>query len=152
MPRSISLLRGTRGVPWLLMALLLVAPASWAAWGTATGTCTATEEPAADNSITCTVATANMAAGSVVVVWSATDNVFSSGQTTTHSISDSASNSYTRACEYTYSPGGIQADGATISVFYSKLTTGLTSGSSTITLTTSNTLQLVSKMVPAEAR
>lgn len=85
-----------------------------------------------------TVATANIAAGKIVIVGCATDNdstAVSDGASTRHtSVTDSASNTYTKIAEYTDSDG-TAADGVTNSLWYSVLTTGLTSGSSTITLT-----------------
>lgn len=120
----------------LLIIVLLCSPA-WAAWGTATGTCVAADETS-DTAIPCTIATANMEAGNVGVCWGATDNIATTdGQTTDLSITDSGSNTWTRLGEFT-NTNGAAADGAITGVFASKLTTQLTSGSSTITLNTTS--------------
>ena len=85
-----------------------------------------------------TVSGANIAAGALVIVRAVTDNQgLVNGATTAHSITDSQSNTYTRIAEYTRTSGGA-ADGVTASIHYSVLTTGLTSGTDTITLTSQN--------------
>lgn len=91
----------------------------------------------AGTTLALTIAGADIPAGSLVIVRAATDNSgTTTGETTDHSISDSGGNTWTRIKEHTYSPGGSANDGATVSMWRSILATGLTSGSSTITLTT----------------
>jgi hypothetical protein len=80
--------------------------------------------------------TATLAAGRVAIVRASSDNdstATSSGQTTRHSVSDSAGNTWVKIREHTFSAGAA-ADGVTHSLWYSVLTTQLTT-SSTVTLT-----------------
>lgn len=120
---------------FLLAVLLLFYPApSEATWAGQTATCLNQNETAA-TTLSCTLATANIEAGNVAFVACAGDNVTTSdGNSNDHLIvSDSAgSNTWIKAYEFTEGTGGA-AGGATISLHYSKLTTQLTSGSSTIT-------------------
>ena len=116
------------------LLLLLCAGPAWGAWGTGGATCATQSEAAATTTLACTLGTQNLEAGNVAVVTCSTDNVSTTdGNTNDHSaVTDSGSNTYTKAYEFTKS-GGAAAAGATVSVHFSKLTTGLTSGSSTIT-------------------
>lgn len=81
--------------------------------------------------------TATIAAGSVLIVVIQADNIAAStGDTTSHSVTDTQGNTYTRVKEYTFSDAGVALDGVTSSIFYSILTTQLTTGD-TVTLTVS---------------
>lgn len=83
---------------------------------------------------------ANITVGKLVFVCSTTDNyVTSSGSSGEHSISDSQSNVWTKVAEYTNSDG-VAADGITVSVFWSVITTQI-STSDTITLTCANSVE-----------
>jgi len=111
----------------------LLTPAVSAQWAAQNATCSAESEAAATTSLSCTLATENLEAGNVAVVVCATDNVSGSGNTNDHSaVTDSGSNTYTKAYEFTEGTGGTAA-GVTVSVHFSKLGTALTSGASTIT-------------------
>ena len=124
---------------WLLAPMVCFVPVAWGAWGTGGAICGATEE-VSDTSITCTLTSAeNAEAGNVLIVLGATDNVDTTdGVTTLHSsMTDSQGNTYTKACEFTNGQGAAAA-GATISVWYSKLTTQLVATTDSITLNTSS--------------
>jgi len=118
-----------------LVGLLLTAyftPSAWGAWGTGGATC-ANQSETASQTLTCTLVTENLEAGNVAVVICAGDNTATSdGNSDTHALTDSGSNTYTKAFEWTEAGTGAGA-GATVSVHFSKLATQLTSGSSTIT-------------------
>src|SRR3990167_4652154 len=95
------------------------------------------QEKVADTSLALTVANATIPAGSLVFFRAVTDNYSTTTEETiNHSVSDSQGNTWTRIKEHTYSPIGNAADGVTVSLWYSILSTGLTSGSDTVTLTT----------------
>ena len=131
----------TRHLSLGTVLLLLAAPCfilseveGWAAWGTGGATCETQSEAAATTTLTCTLGTQNLEAGNVAVVTCATDNVSTTdGNSNDHSaVTDSGSNTYTKAYEFTEAGTGA-GGGATVSVHFSKLTTQLNSGSSTIT-------------------
>src|SRR5574341_277940 len=116
-----------------LFGILLLSVPARAAWTAQTATCLTQSEAASTTTLTRTVATANIEAGNVAVVTCAADNVSGSGNTNDHGdVTDSASNSWTKAYEFTEGTGG-SGGGATVSVHYSKLATQLSSGSGTIT-------------------
>ncbi len=120
-----------------LALVAIIAIPAHAAWGTGAGnagTCTANSKTAG-TSLTCTVATENMEAGKVAILWAGMDNVQTTdGNSTDYtSVQDSASNTWTKLREFTNGQGAA-AGGATVCLFYSKLATQLTSGTSTITL------------------
>ena len=122
-------------VATLIVGVLLgwAAP-GWAAWGTGFTSCETQSEGAATTSLSCTLGSGNLEAGNVAVVSCATDNVSASGNTNDHSpVTDSGGNTYTKAYEFTEGGTGSAGTGATVSVHFSKLTTQLNSGSSTIT-------------------
>lgn len=109
-------------------------PVVFSAWGTGGATCANQSESAA-STLACTLATENLDAGNVAIVVCVGDNLVGAadGNSNTHSpVTDSGGNTYSKAYEWTRS-GGVAADGVVVSLHYSKLTTGLTSGSSTIT-------------------
>jgi hypothetical protein len=117
----------------LASGFLLLTSVLHAAWGTGGGTCTA-QSKSAGTSLSCTIATENFDAGNVAVLWFSGDNTASSdgNDGLLSSVTDSASNSWTVGRCFTNGQGGA-GSGATTCVAYSKLTTQLTSGSSTIT-------------------
>lgn len=117
-------------VDWILTGLPQEAKA---AFGTGTATCTA-QSKIAGTSLTCTVATANFAAGDIAVLWFAGDNTATvdGNDGLLSSVTDSASNTWTVQRCFTNGQGAAAA-GATTCIAWSKLTTGLTSGSGTIT-------------------
>ncbi len=117
----------------LLALLLLLSVPAWATWGAATGTCTA-QSKAASTSLVCTVATANMTAGSVTFLWFAGDNTATvdGNDGLLSSVVDSGSNGWTVDRCFTNGQGAAAA-GATTCVAHSKLTTALVSGTDTIT-------------------
>lgn len=119
----------------LLLLLFLFSTPCWASWGHGGATCSTESEAAASTSLTCTVGTQNLEAGNVAVVVCATDNVTASDSATSDhtSVTDSTgANTYTKLGEFTEGSGGAAA-GATVSLWFSKLTTQLASGSGTIT-------------------
>lgn len=71
----------------------------------------------------------------VITSWDNTDTTI--GDSTRLSCSDSSGNTYTKLREYTYSEGAA-GDGATGAIFISRISSALTAGASSITLT-SNT-------------
>lgn len=123
---------------WILAPLLLCVPLAWGAWSGHAGFCTAVAQ-VSDTTLTCTLDTGHFEAGHAAIVWAATDNVATTdGETTLHSsITDSKSNVYTKACEFTNGQGAAAA-GATVSVWFSKLATQLNGSTDSITLTTAS--------------
>ena len=75
--------------------------------------------------------TADIAAGQLLAVILVTDNAStSSGNTNDHTgMADDQGNSYTKVYEYTQA-SGVATDGVTTSLWFSELTTGLTTGAS----------------------
>lgn len=117
-----------------LLAMLLFAPAlAEAAIGTGGATCTA-QSKTAGTSLACTVATQNLDAGNVAVLWFAGDNTATAdgNDGLLSSVTDSAGNTWTvRRC-FTNAQGG-SGNGATTCIATSKLSATLTSGIGTIT-------------------
>ncbi|MGH9862543.1 MAG: hypothetical protein ACRD35_03890 [Candidatus Acidiferrales bacterium] len=121
----------------LLLALfLLAAQPAWAAWTFVSARGTA-QEKTSDGSLSVSPL-ATIAAGSILIVWAATDNPTNGTSCTDgtfHSVSDSAGNTYTLLRERTQ--GTTAAAGVTTSLWASKLATQLTT-SSTVTVTISS--------------
>lgn len=89
--------------------------------------------------VTLTV-TATIEANNVAVVWFSGDNITTTTGDTTHlTCSDSAGNTWTKIREHTYSEGAV-ADGIMGALFYSRLSSQLTSGAGTITVTSNTSL------------
>lgn len=107
-----------------------------AAIGTGGATCTARNKSTA-TSLTCTVATQNIEAGNIAILWFAGDNnaTVNGNDGLLSSVADSAGNTWTVQRCFTNAQGGGKK-GATTCLAWSKLTTALTSGSSTITANT----------------
>lgn len=76
-------------------------------------------------------------AGSLIVVVVAMDNLATTdgNSSSVTGVSDTEKNQWTKAGEFTNTVGGAAGDGACVAVWYSILTTAITSGSSTITTT-----------------
>ncbi len=131
----VNTLKNTNQVRLFLFAFcfLLLPFDLLAAWGTGGGTCTA-QNKTAGASLTCTVATENMDAGNVVFLWFGGDNTATvdGNDGLLSSVTDSAGNTWVVDRCFTNSQGAA-ATGATTCIAHSKLTTGLTSGSGTIT-------------------
>lgn len=91
----------------------------------------------AGTTLNCPV-TANIPVGALVITRAVADNAnVTTGPSTTHSMSDSQGNSYTRIVEYTLNPGS--GLGVASSLHYSVLTTALTTaGADYVMLTSSN--------------
>ena len=106
-----------------------------AAFGTGGATCTA-QSKTAGTSLTCTVATENLDAKNIAVLWFAGDNTAAvdGNDGLLSSVTDSAGNTWTVQRCFTNAQGGAAA-GATTCIAWSKLTTTLTSGVGTITAT-----------------
>lgn len=124
-----------RRIGFALLMTFLASSLASAAWGTGGATCAAVNETASQT-LACTLATQNLEAGNVAVVVCAGDNTATAdGESNTHAVvTDSGGNLYEKKFEWTESGGAAGAGaGATVSLHVSKLTTGLTSGSSTIT-------------------
>lgn len=99
----------------------------------------------AGTSIAISVST-TVSAGDLLIISVGTDNSGTTqGETTSISVSDTQSNSYTRRAEYTKTSGG-SGDGATVAIVECIVGTQLTT-SDTITITTAN---VVAKGVTAE--
>lgn len=132
-------LKGMRFWSFLLLGTLAVGLAgvneAQAAFGVGGATCTA-QSKTAGTTLACTVATENLDAGNVAVLWFAGDNTATvdGNDGLLSSVSDSAGNVWTVQRCFTNSQG-TAATGATTCVATSKLTTTLTSGSGTITAT-----------------
>src|SRR2546423_448261 len=75
-------------------------------------------------------------AGDLLVLSIAMDNLGTADGNTSQvtSVTDSRSNTWTKAGEFTNTVGGAAGDGATIAVWYSVLTTGYTTGVDTVTI------------------
>lgn len=126
---------------WLVVIVVLVLSLPVCAqWGNPNGSCFGSEETS-DTSLSCTTGTTTngFAAGSVVGMWVATDNVDTAdGQTSLHSaMTDSDGNTYTKWCEYTNGQGAAAA-GATVSFWTSSVLTASLESPDTITLTTAS--------------
>lgn len=120
----------------LILALLLALPQLAHAWASVGARGTA-NETVSDTSLSITIANANVAVNNVLVSACVTDNTSTGGgQTTDHSYGDSGSNSWIKL--YEQSNAAAAAGAVTLSWAYTKVTTGLTSGSSTVTLTTAS--------------
>ena len=116
-----------------LFLVLLSASLVHGAWGVDGATCNFASEFEASTSLSCNLSDQNLEAGNVAVFTCSTDNVSGSGATNDHSpVTDSGGNTYTKAYEYTEGTGGA-AGGATVSLHFSKLSTGLTASVDTIT-------------------
>lgn len=73
------------------------------------------------------------AIGDLLVLGVAADNAGASGVTSTSStITDAAGNTWTQRASTTYSPGGAAADGATLTIFTSTITSPLSSATLTV--------------------
>lgn len=91
-------------------------------------------EATSDTSISVTIATANVLVNNVLVAACVTDNVSTGGgNTNDHAYSDSGGNTWTKLYERSNTDAAAAA--LTLSIAYTKVTAGLTSGSSTVTLT-----------------
>ena len=130
-------LKGMRFRSFLLLGTLAVgligANEAQAAFGVGGATCTA-QSKTAGTTLACTVATENLDAGNIAVLWFAGDNTATvdGNDGLLSSVADSAGNVWTVQRCFTNSQG-TAATGATTCVATSKLTTTLTSGSGTIT-------------------
>ncbi len=104
-----------------------------AAFGTGTATCTA-QSKTAGTTLSCTVATANFAAGDIAMLWFAGDNVATvdGNDGLLSSVTDSKSNTWTVQRCFT-NGNGTAATGATTCIAWSKLATALVSATDTIT-------------------
>lgn len=79
--------------------------------------------------------TANVTVGQILFIAAVSDNIApDDGDTTSHDIADSSGNTYTRVFERTVGGGGA-GGGSTTSLWFTKVTTQLTSASGTVTLT-----------------
>lgn len=111
-----------------------------AAFGTGGATCTA-QSKTAGTSLTCTVATENLDAGNIAVLWFGGDNVATvdgnDGLLT--SVTDSAGNTWNVQRCFTNAQTG-PGTGATTCIAWSRLTTTLVSGSGTITANFSSSI------------
>lgn len=90
------------------------------------------------SSTTCLGSTTTTAdVGDIIVVYTATDNTSTTTGTNTEvsSVTDTAGNTYTKFLEYTNSPGGVAADGVTVSVWMTRVTTQLVAGTNNLTAT-----------------
>lgn len=81
-----------------------------------------------------TVGGGNVAVGDLIVVYIAADNAGTSGASSISSVTDSGGNSYSQIKLQNRTAGSVAADGCTCAIYASVATTGLTSGSSTITV------------------
>ncbi|MCC7202436.1 MAG: hypothetical protein IT393_07245 [Nitrospirae bacterium] len=83
--------------------------------------------------------------GAVLVLFAACDNIaVSTGDTTTHSVTDSQSNTWTRVSEKTFSDAGVALDGVTVSTHRCVVTTQLTTGDSiTLTISSATTAKII---------
>lgn len=130
--------------PLLLLGMLAVvltgANEAQAAFGAGGATCTISNKTAGTTTLQCTVATQNLDAGNIAVLWFA-GNELATATTADHnnllltSVTDSGSNIWTVQRCFTNTQTTGAADGATTCIATSKLTTTLTSGSGTITAT-----------------
>lgn len=75
--------------------------------------------------------------GNLVAVFAAFDNEGTTGETSQLSLASSPSNTWTKLKEYTQGASG-NSDGITVAMWVSRITTQLTSGSSTITVTSTS--------------
>ena len=100
------------------------------------------EVAATSDTFTLTNINGNANAGDLALLAVVMDNLGTTdGQTSQlTSVSDSKSNTWTKAGEFTNTGGGSAADGATIAVWYSVLTTTIVGGTDTITLNYSGSL------------
>ena len=124
----------------LFILVLLFAPLVHAAIGTGGGNCSAVEETS-DNSLGCTVGTQNVEVGNIFICRFGNDNAGSgdaADQEVTE-IADSGGNQYAFLAGYRNGQGSATT-GAQVEVWLSKITTQLTSGSSTLTVTFQNNL------------
>ena len=125
---------------FLVLALLLIASPAWAAIAvigdTTANTCVDT---ASGTTLVCTT-NATVEAGNVHIVVSASNNAGTTDADHSEitSVVDSASNTYSKLCEFTNGQGGAAA-GATVSIWQSRLTAQLTSGG-TFTVNYANTI------------
>jgi uncharacterized repeat protein (TIGR01451 family) len=115
-----------------LLFLLTVSPAQ-AAIGTGGATCTASNKTTTGITgiaLTCTVATQNLEAGNIAILWFAGDNtaLVDGNAGLLSSVTDSAGNSWTVQRCFTNTIAGAAADGATTCIAWSKLTTALNIG------------------------
>lgn len=104
-----------------ICCLLLAAAPAWAAW-THQGNRVSATEKTSDGSISASPSS-ELPVGSVILVRCTTDNAATTaGQTTTHTVSDSASNTWTRIREETFTAGAAE-DGVTNSLWISGAST-----------------------------
>jgi hypothetical protein len=119
---------------WMTQIAALIPTGAGPAWTFIADRGTA-QNKTSGNTLTLTP-TATLAAGRVAVVRASSDNDSSAtgdGESSRHTVSDSAGNSWTKIREHTFGGGGAGA-GVTHSLWYSVLGTQLTT-SSTVTLT-----------------
>ena len=121
-----------------LVLLLAMTSPCWGAWTAQTGVCTA-QSKSANTSLACTVATANMAAGSITALCWAGDNtatVDGNDQLLT-GVSDSKGNPWTLPRCFTNGQGSA-GTGATACISFGTINRILTSATDTITTTYSS--------------
>jgi len=127
MKRYYKLKTGIKFSLLILSLLLFTASLAQAAIGTGGATCTA-QSKTAGTTLACTVATQNLEAGNIAVMWFASDNIASiDGDDPLLSVTDSGGNCWTVQRCFANDAG------ATTCIATSKITTALTSGSGTIT-------------------
>lgn len=85
---------------------------------TSVGTLGTAAEGASSDTTLALVTSATLEAGNVGVLAIASNNAGATGNTNIHtSVTDSGSNTYSKVYEHTYSPGGVEADGVTVSIW-----------------------------------
>jgi hypothetical protein len=90
-------------------------------------------ERTSDTSIAVSPGTA-IAVGQLAFLTTLGDNISTTtGASTDHSVADSVGNTWTKAFEYTYSPGGAANDGMTVSVWYTVVETEIGTGATVTT-------------------
>jgi hypothetical protein len=131
---------GERFIPFALAAtLLLTADPAWAAFASVGSFCS-TGNKIAGATVNHTT-TANLDAGNLGVIAYASDNLATTdGNTNTHlTLTDIAGNTWTKAREFTNAQTG-PGTGVTVSIWYSKVATTLTTGTNRMTMTFSGSI------------
>lgn len=123
MPKSIS----------VFLALLLLAPEAWGAWGSLNTLGSAQNKTSGTNNLVITTSAAAEVGNAIVCVVAANNVGAADAETTEWSVADSAGNSYTRTVEFENAQGAAAA-GASSGIHFSKVSTLLASGG-TITFT-----------------
>lgn len=124
----------------VLLARLFLPQAGWGAWASGGAQCNTSEE-VSDTTLVCTLAVENAEVGNVMLCVFGIDNTGTADGTSSEiaSVTDSSSNTYNFLAAFRNGQGAAAA-GAQVEAWYSILGTLLSSGSSTITLTTANTI------------